>query len=537
MIATPRRRAARCLALGAVDEGVLAQTRHLLHGAAGTAEAAGRGGSARRRADRVPARRRHGGGRERVRAGPGRRARGARRGARRRARHRGRRVQAPAAVPLGGRADPPRRGRRSRDVHRVRGGAARRGRPADGALEGRPAAGRARDRGRRAGRGRVRGPADGRAAGAAARGRPRRCDNAYAPYSEFKVGAAVRGAERRDLLPARTSRTSPIPRGMRRGLRARGADHRRRDRDHRGGGGRRAPRGLPAVRWLPPAAGRVRRRFDAGVPRRRGPTDDAGRAAARRVRVARALGREPGHRRASASCSGRASARSPTRSRTRSWSATRSCPAFRARASRATPGGPCWARSAACRSRCSRVARTCTKAARSTRCALRSARCEPRAPSVLVLTNAAGSLRPEVGPGSLMAITDHINMTGVNLLAGPNDDVDRAAVPVSCATPTTRRCSPSLRASARRGRGRPRRGRLSRGHRAELRDAGRDPRLPDDRRRRGRHVDRPGDDPRAPLRPARRRGLGDHQPRRGHDRRAASPRADAARGARPAPAT
>jgi xanthosine phosphorylase len=41
--------------------------------------------------------------------------------------------------------------------------------------------------------------------------------------------------------------------------------------------------------------------------------------------------------------------------------------------------------------------------------------------SVLILTNAAGSLRPEVGPGSLMAITDHINMTGVNLLAGPND--------------------------------------------------------------------------------------------------------------------
>jgi xanthosine phosphorylase len=41
--------------------------------------------------------------------------------------------------------------------------------------------------------------------------------------------------------------------------------------------------------------------------------------------------------------------------------------------------------------------------------------------SVLILTNAAGSLRPEVGPGSLMAITDHINMTGVNVLVGPND--------------------------------------------------------------------------------------------------------------------
>jgi xanthosine phosphorylase len=41
---------------------------------------------------------------------------------------------------------------------------------------------------------------------------------------------------------------------------------------------------------------------------------------------------------------------------------------------------------------------------------------------VLILTNAAGSLRAEVGPGALMAISDHINMTGVNVLTGPNDD-------------------------------------------------------------------------------------------------------------------
>jgi purine-nucleoside phosphorylase len=40
----------------------------------------------------------------------------------------------------------------------------------------------------------------------------------------------------------------------------------------------------------------------------------------------------------------------------------------------------------------------------------------------VVLTNAAGSLRPELGPGSLMAITDHINLTGANPLVGPNDD-------------------------------------------------------------------------------------------------------------------
>ncbi len=49
--------------------------------------------------------------------------------------------------------------------------------------------------------------------------------------------------------------------------------------------------------------------------------------------------------------------------------------------------------------------------------ALRRAGCE-----ILVLTNAAGSLRPDMGPGSLMMLTDHINMTGLNPLAGPNDD-------------------------------------------------------------------------------------------------------------------
>ena len=41
---------------------------------------------------------------------------------------------------------------------------------------------------------------------------------------------------------------------------------------------------------------------------------------------------------------------------------------------------------------------------------------------IVVLTNAAGSLRPEVGPGRLMLITDHINLSGVNVLSGPNDE-------------------------------------------------------------------------------------------------------------------
>jgi xanthosine phosphorylase len=41
---------------------------------------------------------------------------------------------------------------------------------------------------------------------------------------------------------------------------------------------------------------------------------------------------------------------------------------------------------------------------------------------ILVLTNAAGSLRADLGPGSLMLIEDHINLTGTNVLLGPNDD-------------------------------------------------------------------------------------------------------------------
>ena len=41
---------------------------------------------------------------------------------------------------------------------------------------------------------------------------------------------------------------------------------------------------------------------------------------------------------------------------------------------------------------------------------------------LLFLTNAAGSLRPEVGPGRLVAITDHINLLPGKPMVGPNDD-------------------------------------------------------------------------------------------------------------------
>jgi purine nucleotide phosphorylase len=40
----------------------------------------------------------------------------------------------------------------------------------------------------------------------------------------------------------------------------------------------------------------------------------------------------------------------------------------------------------------------------------------------LILTNAAGSLRAEVGPGSVMAISDHIGLTGASPLFGETGD-------------------------------------------------------------------------------------------------------------------
>jgi purine-nucleoside phosphorylase len=41
---------------------------------------------------------------------------------------------------------------------------------------------------------------------------------------------------------------------------------------------------------------------------------------------------------------------------------------------------------------------------------------------VVVLTNAAGGLDPAFGPGTLMLISDHLNLTGRSPLIGPNAD-------------------------------------------------------------------------------------------------------------------
>lgn len=41
---------------------------------------------------------------------------------------------------------------------------------------------------------------------------------------------------------------------------------------------------------------------------------------------------------------------------------------------------------------------------------------------LVILTNAAGAIRPDLAPGDLALISDHINALGTNPLVGPNDD-------------------------------------------------------------------------------------------------------------------
>jgi xanthosine phosphorylase len=41
---------------------------------------------------------------------------------------------------------------------------------------------------------------------------------------------------------------------------------------------------------------------------------------------------------------------------------------------------------------------------------------------ILLATNASGSLREDFPPGSVVLLSDHINMMGINPLTGPNDD-------------------------------------------------------------------------------------------------------------------
>ena len=59
----------------------------------------------------------------------------------------------------------------------------------------------------------------------------------------------------------------------------------------------------------------------------------------------------------------------------------------------------------------------------------------------LLLTNASGSLRPEAGPGSLVLLADHINLSGMNPLIGEASDARFV--------PMTEAYDPALRAGLR----------------------------------------------------------------------------------------
>jgi purine-nucleoside phosphorylase len=63
----------------------------------------------------------------------------------------------------------------------------------------------------------------------------------------------------------------------------------------------------------------------------------------------------------------------------------------------------------------------------------------------LVVTNAAGALDPELRPGEVMLIEDHLNFTGASPLTGPNDDALGLRFP-----DMSRAYDPDLRDLARR---------------------------------------------------------------------------------------
>ena len=108
---------------------------------------------------------------------------------------------------------------------------------------------------------------------------------------------------------------------------------------------------------------------------------------------------------------------------------------------------------------------------------------------IVVLTNAAGGLDPTFGPGTLMVMRDHINLTGRSPLIGPNADELGPRFP-----DLTEAWSPAPAGAPARGRGgrgrRPRRGRLRRADRPDLRDPGRGPDAGVARRPCGRDVHR-----------------------------------------------
>ena len=108
----------------------------------------------------------------------------------------------------------------------------------------------------------------------------------------------------------------------------------------------------------------------------------------------------------------------------------------------------------------------------------------------LVLTNAAGSLRAEAGPGSLVAHLRPHQHARLQPAHRAQRRRRRPALPEPRATPTTRRCAPRLHAPPTRSARPLHDGVYLAVAGPELRDARRDPRVPDARRRPRRDVAR-----------------------------------------------
>ena len=242
--------------------------------------------------------------------------------------------------------------------------------------------------------------------------------NAYAPVLAVQGRRRGARAERRDLRRRERGERRVSPGAMRGGLGPGRAGGGRRNPHHRGGGGRGAPRGLSAVRGVPAAPVRVRRRFDAGVPR--AGDDDLGRAPPRRVRPRGARLSLGSPRVGVVLGSGLGAVADAVEDPV--VVGYEELPGFprptvSGHAGRAVLGTIGGVPVAVLQGRAHLYEGGDPEALRAPVRALRAAGAE-----TLILTNAAGSLHPSVGPGSLMAIVDHINMQGANVLMGPNDD-------------------------------------------------------------------------------------------------------------------
>ena len=454
-----------------------------------------------------------------ARAGPG--PGGAARGARRDERDRRRRGQAPPAAAVGERADPPRRGRRAR----ARSSSSRRS-PTPGSDLARERAKVAHLRaaleiGDDALR---RGLLRRRAHGGAAAPDPELLalarEAAGAPTRrtrDFPVGAALRTTDGRRYAGANVENAA-YPQGQCAEASAIGAFV-------AGGGGRIAEVvvAAPSRELCTPCGGcrqrlrefAARRRADPPRrPRARPPHDVARRAAAAVLRPGAprgvtdaadvVAGRAPRLRRRALGADARLGARRARRrgSPTAVAIPYGELPGFHA-GGLAGHAGRARARPARGRRRwpSSRAAGTSTRASTASAITTPIRTLKALGAETLVLTNAAGSLRPEAGPGSLVVHRPTTSTCiGFNPLTGPNDEADGPRFPS-----LRDAYDPELRAPPARAR--PTRSAIALHDGVylavagpELRDAGRDPRVPHARRRPRRHEHGARGDRRPPRR-------------------------------------